>query len=75
MTTTFIGSTRIIDVRFASVISPKNNCFTTKVDSCLRVSIWAGKLVTRRIMLRACTRVMQYVWCNNDVICYRFSVK
>ena len=35
----------------------KNNFLTTKVDSCLRVSIssiWPGKLVTRRIMVRAC---------------------
>ena len=40
----------------------KNNILkiTTKVDSCLRVSIWAGKLVTRRITVRACTRVMSF---------------
>ena len=59
VTTAFIGTTRIIDVRFASVISQKNNVWTSTVDSCLRVSISAGKLVTRRITVRACTRVMQ----------------
>ena len=42
----------------------KNNFLTTKVDSCLRVSIWAGKLVTMRTTVRACTRMMQYVWRN-----------
>ena len=31
--------------------------------------------MTRRIAVRACTRVMQYVRRNYDVICYRFSVK
>ena len=64
VTTAFTGATRIIDVRFAGVISQKNNLWTSKVDSCLRVSISAGKLVTRRITVRACTRVMQYVWRN-----------
>ena len=64
--TAFTGAcyTRIIDARFASEISPKKNFLTTKVDSCLRVSIWAGKLVTSRITVRACTRMMQYVWRN-----------
>ena len=63
VTTAFTGATRFIDARFSSVISPKNNFLTTKLDSCLRVSIWAGKLVTRRITVKACrpTRVMLYV--------------
>ena len=56
------GATRIIDARFASEISQTNNFLTTKVDSCLRISIWAGQLVTRRVAVRACTRIMQYVW-------------
>ena len=30
----------------------ENNFLTTKVDSCFRVSIWAGKLVTRPIAVR-----------------------
>ena len=34
MTTAFIGATRIINVRFASAISQKNNFMTTKVDAC-----------------------------------------
>ena len=62
VTTTFTGATRIIDARFASEISQKELFFTTKVDSCLRDSIWAGKLVTRQITIRACTRMMPYVW-------------
>ena len=37
---------------------------TTIVDSCLRVSIRAGKLVTRRTTVRAFTRMMQCVWLN-----------
>ena len=60
VTAAFTGATCIIDARFASEISPK----ITKVDSCFRVSIWAGKLVTRRIAVRACTRMMLYVWRN-----------
>ena len=64
LTTAIIGSTRIIDARFASEISPQISFLTTKVDSCLRVSIWAGKVVTRRIAVRVCTRMMQYVWRN-----------
>ena len=64
MTTAFTGATCIIDARFASEISQKNNLLTTKVDSCFRVSIWAGKLVTRRIAVRACTRMMLCVWRN-----------
>ena len=62
--TTFTGATCIIDARFASEISHKNNSLTTKVDSCFRVSIWVGKLVTRFIAVRACTKMMQYVWRN-----------
>ena len=58
VTTAFTGATRIIDARFASEIMAKNNFLTKKVDSCLRVSILAGKLVTRRITVRACTRMM-----------------
>ena len=67
VTSAFTGATGIIDARFASEIHiAKNNFLTTKVDSCLRVSIWAGKLVTRRITVGACTRMMQYVglWRN-----------
>ena len=56
--TTFTGATCIIDARFASEISPKNNFLTTKVDSCFRVSISAGKLVTRFVAVRACTKMM-----------------
>ena len=41
MTTAFTGDTPIVDARFASEISLKNKLWTTKVDSCLRVSIWA----------------------------------
>ena len=63
VTTVFSGATRIIDARtFCELNIAKNDFLTTKVDSCLRVSIWAGKLVTRRITVRACTRMMQYVW-------------
>ena len=64
LTTAIIGATRIIDARFASEISPKISFLTTKVDSCLRVSIWAGKVVTRRIAVMVCTRTMQYIWRN-----------
>ena len=56
VTTAFTGATCIIDARFASLISPKLTFFYKKVDSSLRVPFWAGKLVTRRII------VMAYVW-------------
>ena len=62
MTSAFTGATRIIDARFESEISPKITFLTTKVDSFLHVLILAGKVVTRRIAVRACTRMMQYVW-------------
>ena len=52
VTTAFTGSTRIIDARFSSEISQKSNLLTTNVDSCLRVSIWVGELVTMRITVR-----------------------
>ena len=64
MTTAFTGATRIIVARFASEISPKSNVLTTKVDSCLHVSNWAGMLVTARITVWASTTMMQYVWRN-----------
>ena len=60
VTTVVTGATRIIDASFASVNIAKKK-ITTKVDSCLRVSNWAGKLVTRRITVRASTRMMYYV--------------
>ena len=64
VTSAFTDATGIIDAHFASEISPKITFLATKVDSCLRVSIWARKLVTRRITVRACTRMMRYVWRN-----------
>ena len=64
LTTAFTDATGIIDARFASEISQKNNFLTAKVDPSLRVSNWAGMLVTRRITVRASTRMMQYVWLN-----------
>ena len=60
--TALTGAKRIIDARFASEISQKNYFLTTKVDSCLRISNWAGQLVTWRVAVRACTRIMQHVW-------------
>ena len=62
LTTAFTGATCIIDARFASEILPKNIFLAAKVDSCLRVSIWAGMLVTKRIAVRVSIRMMQYVW-------------
>ena len=62
--TAYTGATCNSDARFASEISPKTNCSTTKVDSCFRIYIWAGKLVTRRVTVMARTRMKQYVWRN-----------
>ena len=62
MTTAFTGATRIIDAHFASEISLKITFFSTKVDSGLRVSIWAGKLVKRCNTVQACTRMIPHVW-------------
>ena len=39
--------THVLRVRYR-----QNNFLTTKVDSCLRVSIWSGKLGIRRFTLR-----------------------